>query len=98
MDRQAFINTLTAKLKQWDDDIDRLEAKAQKAKAEVKAEVKADYNKHIQDLRDKKKAAQERLEEVKHAGEEAWEDLKSGSVEAYDSLKNAFQSAMSKFK
>ncbi len=94
MDRKAFINTLTAKLKQWDDDIDRLEAKAQKAKAEVKA----DYNKHIQDLRDKKKAAQERLEEVKHAGEEAWEDLKSGSVEAYDSLKNAFQSAMSKFK
>ena len=94
MDRKAFIDKLTAKLKQWDDDIDKLEARAQKAGADVRAE----YNKHIQDLRDKKKAAQERLEEVKHAGEEAWEDIKSGSVEAYDSIKNAFQSALSKFK
>ena len=94
MDRKVFIDKLTAKLKQWDDDIDKLEAKAQTAKADVRAE----YNEHIQDLRDKKKAAQERLEEVKHAGEGAWEDLKSGSVEAYDSIKNAFQSALSKFK
>ena len=94
MDRKAFIDKLTMKLKQWDDDIDKLEAKAQKAESDVKEE----YNRHIQDLRDKKKAAQERLEEVKHAGEEAWEDLKSGAKEAYDSIKNAFQSAMSKFK
>ena len=94
MDRKAFIDKLTAQLKKWDDDIDKLEAKAQKAKADVRA----DYNKQIQDLRDKKKAAQGRLQEVKHAGEEAWEDLKSGAEEAYDSIKNAFQSAMSKFK
>ena len=94
MDRKAFIDKLTAQLKKWDDDIDKLEAKAQKAKAGIRA----DYNKQIQDLRDKKKAAQGRLQEVKHAGEEAWEDLKSGAEEAYDSIKNAFQSAMSKFK
>ena len=94
MDRKAFIDKLTAQLKKWDDDIDKLEAKAQKAKADVRA----DYHKQIQDLRDKEKAAQGRLQEVKHAGEEAWEDLKSGAEEAYDSIKNAFQSAMSKFK
>jgi len=94
MDRKAFIDKLTAQLKKWDNDIDKLEAKAQKAKADVRA----DYNKQIQDLRDKKKAAQGRLEEVKNAGEEAWEDLKAGAEEAYDSIKNAFQSAMSKFK
>jgi hypothetical protein len=28
MDRKIFIDKLTAKLKQWDDDIDNLEAKA----------------------------------------------------------------------
>ena len=94
MGRKAFIDKLTAQLKKWDDDIDKLEAKAQKAKADVRA----DYHKQIQDIRDKKKAAQGRLQEVKHAGEEAWEDLKSGAEEAYDSIKNAFQSAMSKFK
>jgi hypothetical protein len=94
MDRKVFIDKLNAQLKQWDDDIDKLEAKAQKAKADVRA----DYNEHIQDLRDRKKAAQRRLEEVKHAGEEAWEELKSGTEEAYDSIKNAFQLAMSKFK
>jgi chromosome segregation ATPase len=94
MDRKAFVDKLTAQLKKWDNDLDKLEAKAQKAKADARA----DYDKQIQGLRNKKKAAQERLEEVKHAGEDAWEDLKAGAQEAYDSIKEAFQSGMSKFK
>ncbi|HEU18598.1 MAG TPA: DUF2254 domain-containing protein [Deltaproteobacteria bacterium] len=94
MNRKAFIDKLAAQLKQWDADIDKLEAKAEKAKAEAKA----DYQKQIEDLRDKKQTAKDKLDEVKQAGEEAWEELKSGAEEAFDTMKNAFQSAIAKFK
>lgn len=94
MDRKAFIDKLAAQLKQWDAEIEKLEAKAEKAQADAKA----DYHQQIEELRDKKQAAQDKLEEVKQAGEEAWEELKSGAEEAFDTMKNAFQTAMSKFK
>jgi len=90
MDREAYIDKLTAQLKQWDAELEKLEAKA--------GEAKAGYRKQIKDLRDKKQAAQERKEEVKQASEESWEEIKSGVEEAFGTMKNALQSAMSKFK
>jgi hypothetical protein len=57
MDRKVFIDKLATQLTQWDAKIEKLEAKAQKAGTGAKAE----YNKQIQNLRDKKKAAQDRL-------------------------------------
>jgi multidrug resistance efflux pump len=94
MDRKAFIDKLAARLKEWDAEVEKLEARAQKAKSGVRAE----YNKQIQDLRGKKKAAQDKLEEVKKAGKDAWVELKSGTEAAFDELKHAFQTALSKFK
>lgn len=94
MDRKAFVDKLVAQLKEWDAEIDKLEAKAQGAQAETKAK----YNKQVQELRNKKKVAQDKLEQVKQASEGAWEDLKSGAEEAFGAMKNAFQSALSKFK
>jgi multidrug resistance efflux pump len=94
MDRKAYIDKLATQLKQWDAELEKMEAKAQKAKADVKA----DYNRQIQELRRKKAVAKNRLEEVKNAGEDAWKELKSGAEEAFKDMKNAFQSALSKFK
>jgi chromosome segregation ATPase len=94
MDRKAFIGKLTAQLKQWDGEIEKLEAKVEKAGSEAKA----GYNRQIQELRSKKAAAQEKLEKIKRASEEAWERMKSGVEEAFDDVKNAFKSALSKFK
>jgi predicted nucleic acid-binding Zn-ribbon protein len=94
MDRKAFIDKLASQLTQWDAKIEKLEAKAQKAGTGAKAE----YNKQIQNLRDKKKAAQDRLGEVKQASEDAWEDLKSGAEKAFNEMKNALQTVFSKFK
>jgi len=94
MDRKAFIDKMSAQLKIWDAEIDKLEAKAEKAKADAKA----DYKKEIKDLRAKKQAAKDKLETVRQSGEMAWKELKSGAEKAYDTMKNAFQAAMSKFK
>lgn len=94
MDREAFIDKMTAQLKQWNAEIDKLEAKAE----EAQADAKADYRKQIRDLRDKKQAAQDKLEKVKQGGEEAWEELRSGAEEAVDTMKDAFHKAVSKLK
>ena len=94
MDRKAFIDKLASQLKQWDAKIEKLEARAQK----VGAGTKAEYNKQIQNLRDKRKAAQDRLGEVKQASGNAWEELKSGAEKAFDEMKNALQTVLSKFK
>jgi len=94
MERKAYIDKLAAQLKQWDAEIDKLEARVNKAEAGAKA----DYQKQIKDLCDKKQAAQDKFEEVKQSGEEAWNELKSGTEEVFNTLKNAFQSAKSKFK
>jgi hypothetical protein len=94
MNRKAFIDKVTSQLKQWDADIEVLEAKTKKAKVDAKAK----YQKQIEILHKKKLAAHDRLEELNQAGEEAGEVMKSGVEEAFSSLKNAFQKAKSKFK
>jgi len=93
-DRKAFIDKLAAQLKEWDDEIEKLETKAQKARSGAKAK----YKKQIRELRKKKASAQDKLEEVKEAGEEAWEQVKSGAEKAFNEMKNVFQAVLSKFK
>ena len=94
MDRKAFIDKMAAQLKVWDAEIDKLEAKMEKAKAGAKA----DYQKEMKDLRAKKQTAKDKLAAVRESGDAAWEELKSGAEKAFDTMKHAFQAAMSKFK
>jgi predicted FMN-binding regulatory protein PaiB len=54
MDRKVFIDKLHAQLKEWDVEIEKLEAKAKKSQAEARAE----YNKQIQNLHEKMKSTQ----------------------------------------
>jgi uncharacterized coiled-coil DUF342 family protein len=94
MDRKVFIDKLTAQLKEWDTEIDQLEAKAEKAKADVKVE----YNQQVHELKQKKDAAKSKLEEIIKAGDEAWDELKFGADKAFDEMKFAFEAAISRFK
>jgi len=93
MDRKALIDKLTSQLKQWEAEIEQLEAKAKKADADVKAK----FQQQIEILHEKRQEAHDRLEELKQGGEEARETLQSGVEEAFDALKNAFHTAKSKF-
>jgi chromosome segregation ATPase len=92
--RPAYIDKLSAQLKEWDAEIAKLEAKAQKAQADSRIE----YNQRIWELQNKKKAAQTKLEEVKRAGDEAWQELKAGTDEVFDDMRKTFDSVLSKFK
>jgi hypothetical protein len=92
--RHDYIEKLKIKLDEWDNDIDELEAKALRAKSEIKYEVED----QIKSLRLKRDIASMKMSEIKDASEEAWEDLKEGADEAWLNLKEAIDKAWSHYK
>jgi predicted nucleic acid-binding Zn-ribbon protein len=91
--RHEYIDKLKDKLDEWDADIDELEARAQKAKAELKFELED----QITSLKLKRDIAKLKLSEIKDASEEAWEDIKAGAEEAWSDVKEAIEKARSHF-
>lgn len=92
--KDAYEEKLHAQLDEWGAEIDKLQAKADNAKADAQLE----YNKQIEELRSMQETAANKLTELRNAGDDAWEDLKAGLDNAWDSLGNALKSASSKFK
>lgn len=91
--KDAYVQKLHAKLDEWNTEIDKFKAKAEKAESESRIE----YQKEIEKLKERRKEAEEKLSEVRQAGEGAWEDLKAGVQSAWDSLDEAVKSARSRF-
>ncbi len=94
MERKEFIQKLTAQMKEWDAELTKLEAKAQKTIAEAEGNLKA----QIDLLKQKKANAGTKLKDIEQAGEGAWEELKSGAEIVFEELANTFKSVLSKFK
>ena len=94
LDKDLYIQKLHARLDQWNANIDKLRAKADKAEAGVRQE----YFKQIEYLQGRKKEAEAKLAEMRAAGGDAWEDLKIGVGMAWDAMEEAIKSATSRFK
>jgi len=92
--RKAYEEKFDAQLKEWSAEIALFNAKADKAKTEVKIE----YYNTIEILQGKQDAAKIKLQELRTAGDDAWEDIKTGAENVWTEVKTAFQSAASKFK
>ncbi|MDW7646068.1 MAG: coiled coil domain-containing protein [Desulfuromonadales bacterium] len=92
--KEAYEQKLQAQLDEWDAEIKKLKAKADKAGADAQIE----YHKQIEELQSMRKSAADKLSELKDAGDDAWEDLKTGIDQAWESLGNALKSASSRFK
>jgi uncharacterized coiled-coil DUF342 family protein len=92
--REEYIDQLAAQLKDWSAKIDDLESKARMAKADVKT----GYENQIKQLKDKRDAATQRLQELKGASADAWDALKAGAETAWADLNKAVTAAKEKFK
>jgi hypothetical protein len=92
--RKAYEEKFDAQLKGWSAEIALLNAKADKAKAEVKIE----YYKIIETLHGKQDTAKMKLQELRTAGDDAWENLKTGAENVWTEVNSAFQSAATRFK
>lgn len=92
-DRKAYIDKMAAQLKEWDDKIQELEEKARTTKAEASSEL----SQRIEDLRKRRKAAQDKLKELREASEDAWKDIRKGAQKSWKEMQKALDRAKSKF-
>jgi|SRR6056297_523232 len=94
MERQEYIDEMAAKLKEWNAEIEKLEAKAQEAGADAKKEI----SNEIQNLRAKKQKAEYQLDDIKEAGEESWKELQTDTEDAVEDIKSSLENAVNRFK
>lgn len=92
--KESYQQKLQAQLDEWNADIDKLKARADKAEATTKLK----YYEKVEELREKQAAANAKLTELMAASDDAWEDLKVGAESAWLALGESVKSATSRFK
>jgi len=92
--KDEYINKMEAQMREWSTEVDKLKAKADGAKADMKIK----YLDEIEALNKNRAETEEKLQQLRTAGEDAWDDLKSGLEKSYTNLKEALKSAASRFE
>lgn len=92
--KEEYIDKLAEQLKEWSAGIDELERKA----AGAAANIKADYEARVRDVKDKRDRLSGRLQELKGSGGDAWTALKTGVEAATKDLADAIKAAKDKFR
>ena len=77
----------------WSRERNKLEAKAQHAKVEVKKK----FEEQLKTLQENREKMSQKLEQIDNASEEAWKDLKKGVDNAWKSLNESIKKARSHF-
>lgn len=93
-ERDAYIEKMKAKIDEWSADIDKFEAKARGAKADVKIK----YEEQLAAMRGEREKARAKLRELQDASEDAWERLRQGAESAWTSMAKAFKDAAERFR
>jgi gas vesicle protein len=81
-------------LDQTDAEVDVLQAKADEASGDAKVV----YQKEIENLKQKREVAANKLDELDDASADSWDDAKDGFTEAYKALYDAYKDAVANFK
>ncbi|MBN2324866.1 MAG: hypothetical protein JXQ30_14140 [Spirochaetes bacterium] len=92
--KKSYLAKLSGRLNDLDKKLNELKAKA----ASSAGAVKADYEKAVDELQEKRKEAEEHVQKLKAASEEGWKELKRGSSKAIDSMTKSIDNAIKKFK
>ena len=83
--RDEYVAKMKQQLDEWNAEIGELEAKAQG----IQGDAREEYEEQINNLREKSKAVQDKLEDIKGAGEDAWEGLVADAERVWDALKHS---------
>jgi len=92
--KDAYKQKMAAQLKEWDAQINLLEAKVENAGADIKV-MRA---RQLHELRAKQREASEKMKELGKASGAAWEQVKVTADKIWDDLKAGVADAQSKFK
>lgn len=91
--RDEYVEKLKGKLDEWNDDLDKLEAKTE----HVKEDLKEKYKEELEVVKKERDDIKTKANELIHASEEAWVELSAGIEEAWKKLTEAIDRAHSKF-
>lgn len=94
IDRKAYIEKMKAQMDEWDQNLAKLEAKAEDARDEMKQY----YDDQMVRLKAQQEEAREMLDKMSAASEAAWEDMRKGMETAWETTSKAFMDAFSRFK
>jgi phage host-nuclease inhibitor protein Gam len=89
-----YIEIMAARVNDLDREIGELEAIADKAVEEIKA----DYHKQIKELLFKKEELQNKVTQIREASGSAWEDMKAGTELSWEVFNDSVIKAKSKTK
>ena len=92
--QEAYKQKMAAQLKEWNAQINLLEARILNLGADVRVRRAEELN----GLRAKQRAASEKMNELAKATGEAWEQVKKTTDKIWDDLKAGIADAHSKFK
>jgi competence protein ComGC len=84
--KNDFVEKLNAQINQWNIDLDKMGANAQKLKGDSK--IQAD--KQIAMIRSQQVELKSNLEKIQNSADDAWDDLKKGAEETRDKIGKAF--------
>jgi chromosome segregation ATPase len=91
--RDEYVEKLKGQLDQWNTEVAKWEAKAQNAQAGARAE----YDKHLNELRRRRDQALEQMKRLQAATGDAWVDLVRGADEAWAKMREALEKSRSHF-
>ena len=92
--RDEYVEKMKTQLDQWNADIAKWEVKAQGAKTEARAE----YDKHLETLKQQREQAMVQKKLLQAAAGEAWVEMMRGTDEAWARMREAFDKASSHFR
>lgn len=92
--RNEFIDKMKSRLDDLDDKIEDLKKRGDKFEGEAKKE----YENRLHDLREKRREAKRKLDDIQSAGEEKWQQFKDEAEHAWTALGNSFNYFKSHFK
>ena len=90
--KREYIEKISARLKELDREISKLEKIADKAAEEVKAE----YHQQIKDLFLKKAKVQDKVDKLQKVSGKAWEDMKAGNELSWEVFQDSVKSGRKK--
>ena len=92
--RDIYVEKLKARLDEWNAELNKAEAKARGAEADVRLR----YDEGLEHMRSKRDEARQHLHEIEEAGEESWERLRRGFEQAWEDIRTGFERARDRFR
>lgn len=92
--REQFVINLKNQLDELNNDIKKIELKAESVRENAKEKIQL----RIKKLQHKRDAALTKIQEIKNSSDDAWQDLKQGTENVLESLKAGVVQTLANFK